>query len=73
MQSSAKIWAEASRLGVMSEWGWERVQSVGGQARMLKDRVGHRSKFGFYSEWNGKTLELFFFFLSVERNDYISF
>lgn len=58
MRRPAKIWAEDSRLGVMSKWELEGARSGSGQAQIMKGPVGHEIKFGFYSGWQGKNLEV---------------
>lgn len=56
--SPSKIWPEGSRLGdKQMRIGMGEVREWAGPDN--EERVGHGSTFGFYSEWNGKTLEGF--------------
>lgn len=42
----------------MSKWELEGARSGSGQAQIMKGPVGHEIKFGFYSGWQGKNLEV---------------
>lgn len=46
----------------MSKWELEEVRSGSGQAQIMKGPVGHKIKFGFYSGWRSKTLEVSYLF-----------
>lgn len=61
--SPARIWAQGPRLGIMNTWGLERQGQEVGRSQMMKGRVSQGSKFQFYSEWNGETLEVMLFLL----------